>query len=95
MVAGWIRRDEEGNPKTDKNGNLYISLSIDSDELDKYVKYQEEKKAAAAEAKRITLEERQKVIEDRKKAAEEKRLKTIADREAAKKAKEDAKNNKP
>jgi Skp family chaperone for outer membrane proteins len=55
----------------------------------------EDKKAAAAEAKKKTLEERQKVIDDRKKAAEEKRLKILADREAAKKAKEDAKNNKP
>jgi Skp family chaperone for outer membrane proteins len=52
----------------------------------------EDKKAAAEEAKKKSLEERQKVIDDRKKAAEEKRLKTIADREAAKKAKEDAKN---
>lgn len=52
----------------------------------------DEKKAAAAEAKQKSLEERKKVIEDRKKAAEEKRLKTIADREAAKQAKEDAKN---
>jgi Skp family chaperone for outer membrane proteins len=51
-----------------------------------------EKKAAAADAKKKTLEERQKVIDDRKKAAEEKRLKVIADREAAKKAKEEAKN---
>ncbi len=51
-----------------------------------------EKKEAAAEAKKKTLEERQKVIDDRKKAAEEKRLKTLADREAAKKAKEEAKN---
>ena len=54
-----------------------------------------EKKAAAEEAKKKTLEDRQKVIDDRKKAAEEKRLKIIADREAAKKAKEDAKNKKP
>jgi len=54
-----------------------------------------EKKAAAEEAKKKSLEDRQKVIDDRKKASEEKRLKTIADREAAKKAKEDAKNNKP
>jgi len=54
-----------------------------------------DKKAAAEEAKKKSLEERQKVIEDRKNAAEEKRLKIIADREAAKKAKEDAKNNKP
>ncbi|MBY0486154.1 MAG: OmpH family outer membrane protein [Flavobacteriaceae bacterium] len=54
-----------------------------------------DKKAAAEEAKKKSLEERQKIIDDRKKAAEEKRLKTIADREAAKKAKEDAKNNKP
>ncbi len=54
-----------------------------------------EKKVAAEEAKKKTIEDRQKVIDDRKKAAEEKRLKTIADREAAKKAKEEAKNNKP
>lgn len=54
-----------------------------------------DKKAAGEEAKRKTLEERQKALEERKKAAEEKRLKIIADREAAKKAKEDAKNNKP
>jgi len=52
-----------------------------------------EKKQAAADAKKKTLEDRKKVIEDRKKAAEERRLKVIADREAAKKAKEDAKNN--
>lgn len=51
-----------------------------------------EKKQAAADAKKKTIEDRKKVIEDRKKAAEEKRLKVIADREAAKKAKEDAKN---
>lgn len=51
-----------------------------------------EKKQEAADAKKKTLEDRKKVIEDRKKAAEEKRLKVIADREAAKKAKEDAKN---
>jgi Skp family chaperone for outer membrane proteins len=50
-----------------------------------------DKKAAADEAKKKSLEDRQKVIEDRKKANEEKRLKIIADREAAKKAKEDAK----
>jgi len=51
-----------------------------------------EKKEAAADAKKKTLEDRKKAIEDRKKAAEERRLKVIADREAAKKAKEDAKN---
>ncbi len=61
-----------------------------------------EKKVAADEAKKKTLDDRKKAIEDRKKAAEEKRLKTIADREAskkaiedAKKAKEDTNNNKP
>jgi Skp family chaperone for outer membrane proteins len=51
-----------------------------------------DKKAAAEEVKKKSLEERQKLIEDRKKAAEDKRLKIIADREAAKKAKEEAKN---
>ena len=55
----------------------------------------EEKKAAAEEARKKTLEDRQKALEERKKVAEEKKLKIIADREAAKKAKEDAKNNKP
>jgi Skp family chaperone for outer membrane proteins len=50
----------------------------------------EEKKLAAEELKKKTLEERQKALEERKKAAEEKRLKIIADREAAKKAKEEA-----
>ena len=54
-----------------------------------------DKKAAAEEAKKKSLEDRQKIIDDRKKAAEEKRLKIIADREAAKKAKEDAKKDKP
>jgi len=53
------------------------------------------KKTAREEARKKSIEDRQKVIEDRKKATEEKRLKIIADREAAKKAKEDAKNNKP
>lgn len=51
-----------------------------------------DKKQEAADVKKKTLEDRKKVIEDRKKAAEEKRLKVIADREAAKKAKEEAKN---
>jgi len=54
-----------------------------------------DKKAEVEAQKKKTLEERQKLIDDRKKAAEEKRLKILADREAAKKAKEDAKNNKP
>ncbi len=65
--------------------------SIKSNTIDKVA----EKKAVAEEAKKKTLDDRKKAIEDRKKAAEEKRLKVIADREAAKKAKEDAKNNKP
>ena len=52
-----------------------------------------EKKAAADEAKKKTLEDRKKAIEDKKKAAEDKRLKALADREAAKKAKEDAKKD--
>lgn len=51
-----------------------------------------DKKATEEEAKKKNLEDRQKAIDDRKKAAEEKRLKAIADREAAKKAKEEAKN---
>lgn len=54
----------------------------------------EEKRAAIEAARKKTLEERQKALDERKKAAEEKRLKIIADREAAKKAKEEA-NKKP
>ncbi len=52
-----------------------------------------EKKAAADDAKKKTLEDRKKAIDDRKKAAEDKRLKALADREASKKAKEDAKKD--
>jgi Skp family chaperone for outer membrane proteins len=54
-----------------------------------------DKKQKADEAKAKSQEERKKVIEDRKKAAEEKRLKALADREAAKKAKEEENKNKP
>lgn len=50
MVAGWIRRDEAGAPKLDKNGNVYISLSIDTDELDRYIQFQESKKEEAGKA---------------------------------------------
>ena len=53
-----------------------------------------ETKAKAEEARAKTLEERKKVIEDRKKAAQEKREKTLADRAAAKLAKEEEKKNK-
>lgn len=48
------------------------------------------KKTELEENRKKSLEERQKIIDDRKKAAEEKRLKTLLDREAAKKAKEEA-----
>lgn len=50
-----------------------------------------EKRAIAEAAKKKSIEDRQKLIDEKKKAAEEKRLKAIADREALKKAKEDAK----
>lgn len=50
MVAGWIRRDDNGAPKQDKNGNIYISLSIDTDELDRYIQFQESKKEEAGKA---------------------------------------------
>ena len=55
---------------------------------------QAETKAKAEEARAKTLEERKKIIEDRKKAAQEKREKTLADRAAAKLAKEEEKKNK-
>jgi Skp family chaperone for outer membrane proteins len=52
----------------------------------------EQKKADQDAAKNKILEDRKKALEDRKKVIEEKRLKAIADREAAKKAKEELKN---
>jgi len=79
---------EEKNAK--KNGTVSDTTpKEDSNNTDTAVV---DKKTAAEEAKKKSLEERQKLIDDRKKAAEEKRLKIISDREAAKKAKEDAKN---
>ena len=51
----------------------------------------EEKKALVEEARKKSIQDRQQILDDRKKVAEEKRLKIIADREAAKKAKEEAK----
>jgi Skp family chaperone for outer membrane proteins len=81
-----------------KNGTVSDNSNVETPKENTNTKSDtslEDKKTAAAEARKKTLEERQKVIDDRKKAAEEKRLKTIADREAAKKAKEDAKNIKP
>lgn len=50
-------------------------------------------KEAPAKPARVTQEERNKIIEERKKAAEERRKKILADREAAKKAREE--QNKP
>ncbi len=46
-------------------------------------------KEKQAEAKAKTLEDRKKIIEDRKKELEAKRLKTIEEREALKKAKQE------
>ena len=51
----------------------------------------EDKKAAIEEARKKSIQERQQILDDRKKAAEDRRLKILADREAAKKAKEEAK----
>lgn len=76
---------------SDKPSTNVVKDSIKNNTINKAA----EKKAVADEAKKKTLDDRKKAIEDRKKAAEEKRLKVIADREAAKKTKEDAKNNKP
>ena len=53
-------------------------------------KEQEDKKAATEEARKKSVQERQQILDDRKKTAEDKRLKAIADREAAKKLKEEA-----
>ena len=58
------------------------------------VESKEDKAAKIIEDRKKAQEERQRIIDHRKKAAEEKRLKTIADREAAKKAKEEQ-NKKP
>jgi len=79
----------ENNSNTDNNSTTNTDPKEGAS--DKEIEIAE-RKQAAADAKKKTIEDRKKVIEDRKKAAEEKRLKIIADREAAKKAKEDAKN---
>ena len=72
---------------SDKNKNEGETTTSDSDS-------KEDKAAKIIEERKKAQEERQKIIEDRKKVAEEKRLKVIADREAAKKAKEEE-NKKP
>jgi len=78
----------EGNKTTPPNSSADNPKDGESTELT-----QEEKRAKAEEAKTKTLEDRKKIIEDRKKELEERRKKIIEDREAAKKAKEDLKNN--
>jgi Skp family chaperone for outer membrane proteins len=91
--------EEKNSKKTgivsDKPSATKTNDSTKTNTIDKLA----DKKALAEETKKKTLEDRKKAIEDRKKATEEKRLQVIADREAAKKAKEDAKKttitNKP
>jgi Skp family chaperone for outer membrane proteins len=51
----------------------------------------DKKKAEAAEKRQKAIDDRNKAIEERKKAAQEKRNKILADREAAKKAREENK----
>ncbi len=84
---------DKPNAVSEKNTNTDNKTTSDPKEgaTDKEIEVAD-KKQEAADVKKKTLEDRKKVIEDRKKAAEEKRLKVIADREAAKKAKEEAKN---
>jgi Skp family chaperone for outer membrane proteins len=61
---------------------------------EKAVSDREQKVLEAAEARKNTLEERKKALEDRKAAAEARRLQILADREAAKKAREEEIKNK-
>ena len=85
-----------------KNGTVSDNINKDGEttspldvKITKDAKTQEAKKTAEIkkteleENRRKSLEERQKIINDRKKVAEEKRLKTLTDREATKKAKQD------
>jgi Skp family chaperone for outer membrane proteins len=91
------RKQQQEEAAAKRNGTVSAKNSADDPkENSKPVNTEvADKKAAAEEAKKKTLEERQKALEERKKVAEERRLKIIADREAAKKAKEEAKNKKP
>jgi Skp family chaperone for outer membrane proteins len=89
-VSAKTTTDTTSESTTDENTNV-VDKKTAAEEKKAAA---EEKRAAMEAARKKTLEERQKALEERKKAAEEKRLKIIADREAAKKAKEEA-NKKP
>lgn len=103
-AAAAEKRKQQQEEKTDnKTGTVSDKTNKTTGSTDKTTDPKEEgtdekksdaaeKKQAADDAKKKSQEERKRLIEERKKAAEEKRQKTIADREAAKKAKEEAKN---
>ena len=84
-------KDSKETPTDLKNPNGDSKTTVDP-EVKKAER--EEKIAKATEAKTKSLEERKQLIEDRKKATEDKRLKILADREAARKAKEEDLKNK-
>ena len=76
-----------------KNGTVSDNTKtteVKTTNSDALKKEQEDKKAATEEARKKSVQERQQILDDRKKTAEDKRLKAIADREAAKKLKEEA-----
>ena len=79
---------------SDKNTNEGETTTPDSKTTTSEGESKEDKAAKILEDRKKAQEERQRIIDERKKAAEEKRLKALADREAAKKAKEEQ-NKKP
>jgi Skp family chaperone for outer membrane proteins len=83
---GTVSDNNEKKPTEDKN--------IETDNAkEKAISDREKKAADAADVRKNTLEERQKALEERKAAAEVRRQQILADREAAKKAREDLKNS--
>lgn len=82
-VSDNVKKEGETTSQTDTK----IANQAKIEEIKKAA---ESKKTELEENRKKSLEDRQKIIDDRKKVAEEKRLKIVADREAAKKAKEEA-----
>jgi hypothetical protein len=56
IMSCWIRRAEDGSPKQDKNGNMMIGCQLDTDELQRYIDYQEAQKEKTAEASKEEMD---------------------------------------
>lgn len=54
LMSCWIRRDQDGSPKQDRNGNMMIGCSLDLGELEKFMDWQ---KAEAEKTSAVNEEE--------------------------------------